>query len=56
VFVELDAANFRRPVVTEEGWVLPTGRRAQPGPAGRRPAELYRAGRAWNRGGPIHRS
>ncbi len=53
--VELDAANFRRSVVAEEGWVIPTGRRAQPGPAGGRPAELYRAGRAWRRGGPIHR-
>jgi 8-oxo-dGTP diphosphatase len=54
--VQLDAANFRRRVVTEEGWVIPTGRRARPGPAGGRPAELYRAGRAWHRGGPIHRS
>jgi hypothetical protein len=41
--------------VTEEGWVIPTGRRARPGRAGGRPAELYRAGRAWNHGGPIHR-
>jgi 8-oxo-dGTP diphosphatase len=53
--VQLDAANFRRRVVTEEGWVIPTGRRARPGRAGGRPAELYRAGRAWNHGGPIHR-
>ncbi|HEX4929245.1 MAG TPA: hypothetical protein VFV62_00950, partial [Gaiellaceae bacterium] len=53
--VELDPANFRRSVVAEEGWVIPTGRRAQPGPAGGRPPELYRAGRAWNHGGPIHR-
>jgi 8-oxo-dGTP diphosphatase len=51
---QLDAANFRRSIVTEEGWVIPTGRRAQPGSAGGRPAELYRAGRAWKRGGPIH--
>jgi len=54
--MQLDAANFRRRVVTEEGWVISTGRRARPGPAGGRPAELYRAGRAWNHGGPIHRS
>ena len=54
--VELDAANFRRSLVAEEGWVVPTGRRARPGPAGGRPAELYRAGRAWRHGGPIHRS
>jgi 8-oxo-dGTP diphosphatase len=53
--VELDAANFRRSVVAEEGWVIPTGRRSRPGPAGGRPAELYRAGRAWSHGGPIHR-
>ena len=53
--VQLDAANFRRSVVAEEGWVVPTGRRARPGPAGGRPAELYRAGRAWMHGGPIHR-
>ena len=52
--VQLDAANFRRSVVAEDGWVIPTGRRARPGPAGGRPAELYRAGRAWARGGPIH--
>ena len=53
--VELDAANFRRSVVAEDGWVIPTGRRARPGPAGGRPPELYRAGRAWRHGGPIHR-
>jgi 8-oxo-dGTP diphosphatase len=53
--VQLDAANFRRSVVAEDGWVIPTGRRARPGPAGGRPAELYRAGRAWKDGGPIHR-
>ncbi len=53
--VELDAANFRRSVVAEDGWVIPTGRRARPGPSGGRPAELYRAGRAWSSGGPIHR-
>ena len=50
--VQLDAANFRRSVVTEDGWVIPTGRRTRPGPAGGRPAELYRAGRAWRNGGP----
>jgi 8-oxo-dGTP diphosphatase len=51
--VQLDAANFRRSVVAEDGWVIPTGRRARPGPAGGKPAELYRAGRAWSHGGPI---
>jgi 8-oxo-dGTP diphosphatase len=53
--VQLDAANFRRRVVTEEGWVVPTGRRARPGSAGGRPAELYRPGHAWKDGGPIQR-
>jgi 8-oxo-dGTP diphosphatase len=52
--VQLDAANFRRSIVAEDGWVIPTGRRAQPGSAGGRPAELFRAGRAWKHGGPIH--
>ena len=54
--VELDAANFRRSVVAEDGWVIPTGRRAQPGRSGGRPAELYRPGKAWLNGGPIHRT
>ena len=53
--VQLDAANFRRTVAADDGWVIPTGRRTRPGPAGGRPAELYRAGRAWSQGGPIHR-
>ncbi len=53
--VQLDAANFRRSVVAEDGWVIPTGLRTQPGPVGGRPAELYSAGRAWNYGGPIQR-
>ena len=53
--VQLDAANFRRSLVGEDGWVIPTGRTARPGPGGGRPAELYRAGRAWSHGAPIHR-
>jgi 8-oxo-dGTP diphosphatase len=53
--VQLDAANFRRSVVARGGWVIPTGRRARPGAAGGRPAELYRAGRAWRSSGPLHR-
>ena len=54
--VQLDAANFRRSVVGEDGWVIPTGRTAPAGPGGGRPAELYRAGRAWKHGVPIHRT
>ena len=34
---------------------IPTGRVAQPGPAGGKPAELFRAGRSWKHGGPIRR-
>ena len=51
--VQLDGANFRRSVVAENGWVIPTGRRAQSGSAGGKPAELFRAGQAWKHGGPI---
>ena len=53
--VRLDGANFRRSVVAEDDWVIPTGRRARPGSAGGKPAELFRAGRAWKHGGPIRR-
>jgi 8-oxo-dGTP diphosphatase len=53
--VHLDGANFRRSVVAEDGWVIPTGRRARPGAAGGKPAELFKAGRAWKHGGPIRR-
>jgi 8-oxo-dGTP diphosphatase len=51
--VHLDSANFRRSVVAQGGWVIPTGRRTRPGSTGGKPAELYRAGRMWRRGGPI---
>jgi len=54
--VQLDSANFRRSVVTEDGWVIPTGRRARPGATGGKPAELFRAGRMWKHGSPIRRS
>jgi 8-oxo-dGTP diphosphatase len=54
--VHLDGANFRRSVVTEDGWVIPTGRRARPGAPGGKPAELYRAGRRWKYSSPIRRS
>jgi 8-oxo-dGTP diphosphatase len=54
--VRLDAANFRRSVMSEDGWVIPTGRRARPGSSGGKPAELYRAGGMWKYGSPIRRS
>ena len=53
--VQLDGANFRRSIVAEDGWVIPTRRLAQPGPAGGKPAELFRAGKLWKHGGPIRR-
>jgi 8-oxo-dGTP diphosphatase len=51
--VHLDGANFRRSLLSESGWVIPTGRLARPGSAGGKPAELFRAGRKWRYGGPI---
>jgi 8-oxo-dGTP diphosphatase len=54
--VRLDGANFRRSVVADDGWVIPTGRRARPGATGGKPAELYRAGRMWRYGSPVRRS
>jgi 8-oxo-dGTP diphosphatase len=51
--VHLDGANFRRSLLSETGWVIPTGRRARPGSTGGKPAELFRAGRRWRYGGPI---
>ena len=51
--VHLDGANFRRSVLAEGGWVIPTGRQSRPGSTGGKPAELYRAGRIWMHGGPI---
>lgn len=53
--VHLDGANFRRSVASEPGWVVPTGRRARSGATGGKPAELFTAGAAWTRGGPIRR-
>ena len=54
--VRMDAANFRRRIATDDGWVIPTGETVPAGPAGGRPAELYRAGSAWDEGAPIHRT
>ncbi|MGH3129298.1 MAG: NUDIX hydrolase [Gaiellaceae bacterium] len=51
--VHLDSANFRRSLLSESGWVNPTGRRARPGSTGGKPAELFRAGPMWKHGGPI---
>jgi 8-oxo-dGTP diphosphatase len=51
--VHLDSANFRRSLLAEGGWVVPTGLRTVPGTSGGRPAELFRAGEMWEHGGPI---
>lgn len=53
--VRFDAANFRKRVLAEEGWVIPTGKRSRPGSTGGKPAELFRAGRHWKHGSPIRR-
>jgi 8-oxo-dGTP diphosphatase len=53
--VRFDAANFRKRVLAEVGWVIPTGKSAQPGAAGGKPAELYRAGQQWKHGSPVRR-
>jgi 8-oxo-dGTP diphosphatase len=51
--IRLDAANFRRSVLSEGGWVIPIGRRAQPGSTGGKPAELYKPGQMWKHGAPV---
>lgn len=53
--VRFDAANFRKRVLADDGWVIPTGKRARPGSTGGKPAALYRAGRRWKHGSPIRR-
>ena len=53
--VRLDSANFRRKLNADGDWLVPTGRRATPGADGGKPAELFKAGRAWKRGGPMRR-
>jgi 8-oxo-dGTP diphosphatase len=53
--VQLDSANFRRSIAAENGWIVPTGRRVVPGATGGKPAELFGAGGAWTKGGPIRR-
>ena len=53
--MQFDAANFRKRVLAEDGWVVPTGKRARPGASGGKPAELYRAGRRWKQGSPLRR-
>jgi 8-oxo-dGTP diphosphatase len=51
--LRLDGANFRRSLLSEDGWVVPTGRRARPGASGGKPAELFRPGPRWKEASPI---
>ncbi len=44
--VPLDAANFRRKVVSTRDFVVPVAGLRQPGPGGGRPAQCYRRGTA----------
>jgi 8-oxo-dGTP diphosphatase len=44
--VELDAANFRRKVVSTPGFVRAADGTSPPGPSGGRPARRYRSGGA----------
>jgi 8-oxo-dGTP diphosphatase len=57
---QLDPANFRRslaqPMLISE-YVVPTGERADVGPKGGRPPELFEAGEAWGDvGSPVRRT
>jgi 8-oxo-dGTP diphosphatase len=54
----LDAANFRRQLSTrmKAAYIAPTGEVKPPSPKGGRPAELYRAGPAWQASPPVRRS
>ena len=53
--VHLDGANFRRKLSAADGWLVPTGRRVRPGAEGGKPAELFKAGKAWRAAGPMRR-
>jgi 8-oxo-dGTP diphosphatase len=54
---ELDAANFRRALMSPDGsFVEPTGLRAESGPEGGRRPELFRSTPKWREGSPVKRS
>ena len=53
--VRLDPANFRRKLIGETGWLVPTGRYSAPGSGGGKPAELFTLGKAWRDGAPLRR-
>jgi 8-oxo-dGTP diphosphatase len=51
----LDPGNFRRKVLSTEGFVEPTGASVPPGPEGGKPAQAYRAGRVRRLTPPLRR-
>jgi 8-oxo-dGTP diphosphatase len=51
----LDPGNFRRKVLSTPGFVVPTGKRGQPGPEGGKPPDLYRRGRLARLDPPLRR-
>ena len=53
--VRLDAANFRRSLVGEDGWVIPTGRTADPGRAAAGPPSSTAPAAPGSTACPIHR-
>jgi 8-oxo-dGTP diphosphatase len=53
--VALEPGNFRRSLLGEVGWIIPTGKTLASGSGGGKPAELFRAGPKWKHGSPIHR-
>ena len=53
--VRLDAANFRRHVAAEDGWVVPTGQRCRRVPPVADPPSCTGPDAAWRRQAPIHR-
>ena len=53
--IELDAANFRRKVVSTRDFVVPVEGFAKPGPGGGRPAKRYRCGSAVRLHPPLRR-
>ena len=52
----LDAANFRRNLLSPVGWVKPTGKLSASASVGGKPAEYYKAGTAWRDAAPLRRS
>lgn len=52
----LDPGNFRRKVLSTPGFVVPTGKRGQPGPEGGKPPDLFRPGKPSRLDPPLRRA